>query len=125
MNENESKWRELQERKDEFLHILRILNHYYEMRGETKTERFRFREKLVKMDPNEIQIFFSKLGTYEYQVACATKKNPKLESWIHIDGIDEERARMSAVGKMDHPVFTLVCLGDLYQTAKDTDLPLF
>ncbi len=124
MNEIKNKWRELTTKKDEFLHILRILNHYYEMRGENRSERFIFRETLVRTDPGDIQIYFSKIGEYEYQVACAIPKSAKIESWIHIDGIAEERMKMREVGNLEHPVFSLVCLGDLFQIAVETENPV-
>lgn len=57
MKETEVLWRELVTKKDEFLHILRILNHYYEMQGETKSKQFAFRRHLADSPPESVQIF--------------------------------------------------------------------
>ncbi|MGV3665842.1 MAG: LIC_13246 family protein [Leptospira bouyouniensis] len=114
MNEDDLTWRELVTKKEEFLHILRILNHYYEMRGETKSNQFAFRRQLADSDPNSVQIFFARLGPFEYQVACRILPNEETQTWIHIDGIAEERERLKQIGNNEHPVFSLVCLGDLF-----------
>ncbi|PJZ44018.1 LIC_13246 family protein [Leptospira brenneri] len=114
MKETDQPWRELVTKKEEFLHILRILNHYYEMRGETKSKQFVFRRRLADSSPDLVQIFFSKLGTFEYQVACRLLPEEHIETWIHIDGIAEERERLKQIGNTEHPVFSLVCLGDLF-----------
>ncbi|EKJ87252.1 hypothetical protein CLV96_2809 [Leptospira meyeri] len=114
MKETEVLWRELVTKKEEFLHILRILNHYYEMRGETKSKQYAFRRHLVESSPESVQIFFSKLGPFEYQVACRILPEEQVETWIHIDGIAEERERLKQIGNTEHPVFSLVCLGDLF-----------
>ncbi|PJZ83142.1 LIC_13246 family protein [Leptospira harrisiae] len=114
MKETEVLWRELVTKKEEFLHILRILNHYYEMRGETKSKQFAFRRSLADSTPESVQIFFSKLGPFEYQVACRILPEEQIETWIHIDGIAEERERLKQIGNTEHPVFSLVCLSDLF-----------
>ncbi|MCG6140564.1 hypothetical protein EHR01_09800 [Leptospira mtsangambouensis] len=114
MKETEVLWRELVTKKEEFLHILRILNHYYEMRGETKSKQYAFRRHLADSSPESVQIFFSKLGPFEYQVACRVLPEEQVETWIHIDGIAEERERLKQIGNTEHPVFSLVCLGDLF-----------
>lgn len=124
MNDTDLTWRELITKKEEFLHILRILNHYYEMRGETKSKQFGFRQKLADSDPKHVQIFFAKLGTYEYQVSCRILPSDDLETWIHIDGIAEERERLTQIGNTDHPVFSLVCLGDLFTISVPTHISL-
>lgn len=114
MKETEVLWRELVTKKEEFLHILRILNHYYEMRGETKSKQYAFRRHLADSSPESVQIFFSRLGPFEYQVACRVLPEDQVETWIHIDGIAEERERLKQIGNTEHPVFSLVCLGDLF-----------
>ncbi|WP_246834617.1 LIC_13246 family protein [Leptospira levettii] len=124
MNENDLSWHELVSKKEEFLHILRILNHYYEMRGETKSKQFGFRRLLADSDPNSVQIFFAKIGPFEYQVACRILPNEETETWIHVDGIAEERERLRQIGNTEHPVFSLVCLGDLFSISVPTLLSI-
>ncbi|MCG6144539.1 LIC_13246 family protein [Leptospira bandrabouensis] len=124
MKETEVLWRELVTKKDEFLHILRILNHYYEMRGETKSKQFAFRRHLADSPPESVQIFFSRLGPYEYQVACRILPEEQTETWIHIDGIAEERERLKQIGNTEHPVFSLVCLGDLFALSEPSTVSI-
>ncbi len=114
----EAEWKELVSRKDEFLHILRILNHYYEMTGKTKNDLFAFRNKLVNLPPDTVSIYLSKIGPYEYFVrACLDQKFETAETWVHIDGIAEERAKFIEIGNQNHPVFSITCLQDLYDSA--------
>lgn len=114
-------WIELMERKDEFLHILRILNHYYEMQSQTKNHLYEFRRQLVDSPPQKIQIFLSKIGKYEYFVkASLASGSGDFETWVHIDGIAEERDNLKVIGKIDHPVFSITCLTDLYESATQT-----
>ncbi|MCW7479562.1 LIC_13246 family protein [Leptospira kanakyensis] len=124
MKETEVQWRELVTKKEEFLHILRILNHYYEMRGETKSKQFAFRRTLADSPTDGVQIFFSQIGPFEYQVACRILPEEHLETWIHIDGIAEERERLKQIGNTEHPVFSLVCLGDLYALTLPSQLSI-
>ncbi|MCW7494585.1 hypothetical protein ND861_18010 [Leptospira sp. 2 VSF19] len=124
MKETEVLWRELVTKKDEFLHILRILNHYYEMRGETKSKQFAFRSHLANSPPESVQIFFSRLGPFEYQVACRILPKEEIETWIHIDGIAEERERLKQIGNTEHPVFSLVCLGDLFALSEPSTVTI-
>ncbi|MDF3820435.1 hypothetical protein P3G55_11015 [Leptospira sp. 96542] len=125
METTNSQWRELKVRKEEFLHILRILNHYYEMRGETRSPQFQFRCQLVGSATDQVRIFFSRLGDYEFQVACSLGQEGPFETWIHIDGIAEERSKLKGIGQSDHPVFQLVCLSDLFIDAEESPLPCF
>ncbi|XDD53712.1 hypothetical protein AB3N62_14690 [Leptospira sp. WS4.C2] len=124
MKETEVSWRELMTKKEEFLHILRILNHYYEMRGETKSKQFAFRRTLADSSPESVQIFFSRLGPFEYQVACRILPGEQIETWIHIDGIAEERERLGQIGNTEHPVFSLVCLGDLFELSQPSTVTI-
>lgn len=114
----EADWKELTSRKDEFLHILRILNHYYEMRGQTRNDLYSFRQKLVESPPDSITIYLAKIGPYEYFVRGSLERNFEAsESWIHIDGIAEERDKFRDLGNLEHPVFSITCLGDLFESA--------
>jgi hypothetical protein len=116
----DSEWKELTSRKDEFLHILRILNHYYEMQSQTKNELYLFRRNLVERPPEQIRIFFSKIGTYEFFVSVSQSLDlDALKTWLHMDGIAEERERFREIGNMDHPVFSITCLSDLFENATE------
>lgn len=124
MNETNLSWREIQKSKSEFLHILRILNHYYEMQGGRKHSQDEFRKLVTETNPEQVKIYVNRLGIYEYQVACTYLPESQTETWIHIDGIAEERARLTELGNTDHPVFSLVCLGDLFGEATPVEAPI-
>ncbi|BDA77634.1 hypothetical protein LPTSP3_g05640 [Leptospira kobayashii] len=108
-------WRELTSRKEEFQHILRVLNHYYEVCNIQNTKLQKFRQALVESPAAKIRVFLSKIGDYEYYVsACITEGSFSPHTWIHIDGISEERSRMVLIGNSDHPVFSITSMGDLF-----------
>lgn len=96
--------------KTEFLRILKVLNHYYEMKG----ERDEFRKSLESISEDQIILEVSKLGKFEYQVT-ASVKDGESQTWIHIDGISEERERFAKFP--EHPVFSLTSMGDLFESA--------
>jgi len=112
----EQNWRELKERKEEFLHIVRVLENYASAVG-LKTSKFR--KALSEVREEELcRIYFKQIGKYEYEVKAHLKLEDWLEdNWIHIDGIQEERDRFEEIGKVDHPVFGLTNLSDLYKIA--------
>ncbi|WP_246047525.1 LIC_13246 family protein [Leptospira ilyithenensis] len=113
-------WRELTSRKEEFQHILRVLNHYYETCNIQNTKLQKFRQALVESPIAKIRVFLSKIGDYEYYVsACILESSFPTNTWIHIDGISEERSRMVLIGNLEHPVFSITSLGDLF--SKNTE----
>ncbi|WP_411823712.1 LIC_13246 family protein [Leptospira sp. 'Mane'] len=115
-------WRELTSRKEEFQHILRVLNHYYEACSIQNTKLQKFRQVLVESPAAKIRVFLSKIGDYEYYVsACILTRSPETQTWIHVDGISEERSRMLAIGNRNHPVFSITSLGDLF--SDHTEVP--
>ncbi|MCG9876488.1 MAG: hypothetical protein MH321_17065 [Leptospiraceae bacterium] len=128
----EEKWKELVERKSDFQHILRVLNRYYENREFSAQlgESHFFRKKLTEESENNFKIFIKKFGNYEYLIHAEI--NPSLQSveketWIHIDGISEEREQLEKQGITEHPLFSIIGVGDLFQeSTKDSnrkDLP--
>ncbi|GBF50854.1 hypothetical protein LPTSP4_23810 [Leptospira ryugenii] len=117
MSESEECWYELTDRIDEFQNILRILNHYYEMLSTKVSPLFQFRKEVAGLASDQVQIFLSPLGKYEFQIACKVPKQNRCETWIHLDGIQEERDRLQANGIHEHPVFQIVCLNDLFQAS--------
>ena len=100
--------------KAEFIKILKILNHYYSMRGD-KGKDFQFREFLIKSQLEDFSIEAEKLSKFEYQITATTITGDSRQ-WIHLDGIAEERERFS--DKKDHPVFSITSLGDLFEASK-------
>ncbi|TGN18929.1 LIC_13246 family protein [Leptospira idonii] len=116
MSQSTQEWKELTSKKEEFLHILRVLNHYYERIGTKVTDLFLFRQRLVQSDPSLVKIYLSKIGAYEYFVKASLEtENSEPQTWLHIDGIAEERNRMKEIGNKEHPVFHITCLSDLFE----------
>lgn len=128
----EEKWKELVERKSDFQHILRVLNRYYENRESSAQlgQSHFFRKRLTEESENNFKIFIKKFGNYEYLIHAeihAAKQSMEKETWIHIDGISEERAQLEKQGITEHPLFSIIGVGDLFQeSTKDSnrkDLP--
>lgn len=104
--------------KKELQKIVSILNRYYGI----KTPETEKREKLVLTSPEKIKIRLKKFGENQFFVDCiilADKKKDFVKcDWLHVDAIVEERKIMTEKEKLDHPVFKIVCLSDLWDRAK-------
>ena len=113
-------WKEIKNETDkkEFQKIIHILNRYYSLNNGAKNE---FREKLVLSNS---QSFTVKLKSMEGNAfSVLVEMDNVLETWIHLDGIVEERKIMTEKANLDHPVFKIVCLTDLYKNAVDCKTP--
>ena len=109
-------WKEIKNETDkkEFQEILSILNRYYGQKNE-------FREKLVLANPESFSVKLKSKGGNAFSVLVELDK--VLEIWTHLDGIVEERKTRSKKGNLNHPVFTIVCLTDLYEKAVKCKTP--
>lgn len=119
-------WLEIKEEdKKDFLQIIRVLNRFYnESIPKVKwSESMVFRNQLVLLEESEFRVFLKKIGEYEFLVSVFTKSGvlTKNESWLHIDGIKQERDNFIKTGVNNHPAFTVVCLTDLYEKGIVTD----
>lgn len=104
---------------EDFQKILKVLVRFHDAvlsEGE-KSQSHEFRKRLSEMVVMErtrkVQIYLRKFGKYEYLVYA--DMNGETESWLHVDGIAEEREQLK--GK-DHPVHTIVCMSDIYKKAR-------
>ena len=126
---NSKAWREIKEHKNEFQNILKVLNSFYDAIAEEKeNDSQRFRKSLEKENTEKFRIFLKKFGRYEFLVYAEisdTERGSRSDSWIHIDGIAEEREQMRKRGNDDHPVFSIKCLTDLYldSALSDPEIP--
>jgi len=111
-------WYELIAEKEEFKNIVRILNRYYNLNPSENhpSPAHTFREDIVQAKLDELRIFLKKFGSYEYLVVVeiSTEKGARMDSWIHIDGVSQERIVMTEKGKLDHPVFRIISMEDLF-----------
>ncbi|PJZ29846.1 LIC_13246 family protein [Leptospira kmetyi] len=112
---NQGEWMKLVSKKEEFRRIVSTLNRFYIPRipfsklNEGQRMRFRLAENPVK----DFEVFFKKNRECEFLVFL--KVDGRFESWIHLDGIQEERDRFLKEGKTDHDIFQIICLSDLYE----------
>ncbi|MBK8397138.1 MAG: hypothetical protein IPL26_18130 [Leptospiraceae bacterium] len=113
-------WYELVSEKAEFQNIVRILNRYYNLNPQTNhpTPAYVFREEIVLAKLESIRIFLKKFGSFEFLVVVelSSEKGNRMDSWIHIDGVSQERVIMTEKGNLQHPVFSITCLEDLYKS---------
>lgn len=124
----ENEWKQLAETdKPEFQNILGILNRYYSQFSKDKEETqsflppVKFRKDVEKSKPEEVSIYLKKFGKYEFLVYVEISGDkPRKDSWIHIDGVQQERDDFLKKGIKTHPVFEITCLEDLYQKATST-----
>ena len=112
-------WKEIKNETDkkEFQAIIHILNRYYALSG-VKNE---FREKLVLANSESFTVKIKSLMGNSFSVLV--ELDNALETWIHLDGIVEERKTMTEKGNLEHPVFKIVCLTDLYENAVKCKTP--
>jgi hypothetical protein len=119
-------WKKLQEKSiPEFQNILSILNRYYNQldSSRNKTESFIFREDVSKESIENLEIYLKKFGEYEFLILAKINNfdRNRSDSWIHIDGISEERNSHTKANNSNHPVFQIVCLQDLYEEAVEVE----
>ena len=98
-----------------FQRILGVLNRYYSDFGK-KSESLTFRELVEKSNTDDVEIQIKKFGGYEYLIKATV--GTLSDSWIHLDGIGEEREIHTSTNNLGHPVFSIVCLGDIYNNCK-------
>lgn len=133
----DNQWKELvSEGIQHFRKMQHMLNAFYKEAGfrQNKVQAY-FKERLVTEE--NIKILIKKIGSevkdnkhYEYliyseMILVGFRKD--YENWIHIDGIQLERERLSGMGVIDHPAFDIICMTDLYnkfsKPVKEDEVP--
>lgn len=116
---DKSTWFELTDKKEDFKHMVHILNRYYDLNPSTShpSEAHLFRIEIVNSPTDNLRIFLKKFGSFEFLVVVeiSSDSGKKMDSWIHIDGISQERIILTEKGKLEHPVFRIKSLDDLFQ----------
>jgi len=120
---SKEKWMTLTSNVREFLHILKVLNRFYDSHGvPNTTECHLFRKRMVEVgDPSLMHIHICKIGSYEFLIHCRLVGENKESTWIHVDGIAEERERLIKISIDNHPVFGIACMTDLFEKYTEPD----
>lgn len=106
--------------KQDFIQIIKLMQSMYKKTAMEKTVGFQFRENLVKYSVDKLSLVVKYIGQYDYQISAWVEDETlplelRQQSWIHCDGIKEERDKYSdGVGERSHPVFSINCLTDIY-----------
>lgn len=108
----------------EFQNILRILNRYYDAfsQDKNKSDTQKFREEISYLPGINLECYVKKFGKYEYLVYCEIRENlerVKSDTWIHIDGIAEERDLLKEKDIINHPVNNIYCMKDIYENCTE------
>ncbi len=118
-SKSKSAWFELIQQKEDFKNIVSILNRYYDLQASANHPSLAhlFRQEIVKSETANLRIFLKKFGSFEFLVVVeiSSDSGKKMDSWIHIDGITQERIHLKQKGKLEHPVFRITSLEDLFQ----------
>ncbi|PJZ77428.1 LIC_13246 family protein [Leptospira neocaledonica] len=96
-----------------FKDILSSLIAFHEMlhgKIQSSEENWIFKLRVVESDSPVIAI--KRFGDYEYLVFAKIKD--KYNSWIHIDGIQMERLELERTGVLNHDVFNILNMTDIY-----------
>ena len=119
INDMSGEWKRIEGQGiTEFDEILNILNGYYNAFSDDskKTPVALFREFFPQVNINNKKLYVKKTGEYEYIVFGYISDN-HCDSWLHVDGIQQERDILTQKGQMKHPVFSINCLADIYDKA--------
>lgn len=105
------------ESKYNYMQILKVLQQYYTMHliGIQST-CFQFRNVFLKELHDQIDncvIQLRRINQFEFLI-IAILPNGDSNSWIHIDGIQQEREDYLKKGVKSNPVFEICCLTDLW-----------
>jgi hypothetical protein len=114
--EHQTEWKTIpQEHLGRFIRILNVLNRYYELQKDKKIDGLEFRKKIVESNCEGLNVYLKQFGEYEFIVHA--KLLDEQSSWIHIDGIAEERKQIetsSFLVSHNHPIFEIDCLSDIF-----------
>ncbi len=118
-------FRELTERKEDFLKIVQLLVEFDEKTGRylkyKDPETHYMRRAVAACSPDHVRVFLRHLGGFIYAVVAEVRSAGGLTAtaWVHEDGIRQERDGLDGA----HPVHGIVCVTDLYEEgAHEVDL---
>lgn len=110
-------WYEIDENKEEFQKIVKLLVDFDETTGRYRRygdpETHFMRRSVSVADPEMLRVFLNHLGGYVYYIVVELKSQGGSisTSWIHEDGIRSERDEFRE--QKDHPVHGILCITDL------------
>jgi hypothetical protein len=102
----------------DFLHIVKVINRYYDNPKEKQSEGFLFRKSLVEKQSDDMTIDIRKIGEYEFLIEC--NNFGVKEVWLHVDGIQQERDDLLKKEIVKNPIFDIVAMTDVYNRSKDS-----
>lgn len=113
---HQTEWKTIpQEHLGRFIRILNVLNRYYELQKDKKIDGLGFRKKIVESNGESLNVYLKQFEEYSFMVHV--KLLDEQGSWIHIDGIAEERKQIeifSFLTSPNHPIFEIDCLSDIF-----------
>lgn len=114
MDSLEGNWVDLTEESvSEFQKIVNVLNRYYEAfaKKDEISDTQKFRKFICTVPSTDLKVQVKKFGEFEFLIKA--ESGERSDSWIHVDGIAEERKGLQN-SNPNHPVFGITCLSDLY-----------
>ncbi len=118
--DNKEDWKELNpEGITQFKSILSAIEKFqaFVLRSDTtKGSPWDFKRDLLKA--KECKIYVKQTEdkhVFRIYAEILEKTKIRRENWIHIDGIQEAREIFESEENMNHPVFTINCLYDIYR----------
>jgi hypothetical protein len=115
----QNEWREVVDRKQDFLRILKLLVDFDEKTGLAHKypapEAHYIRHAIAVANPETTRIFLRRLKSFVYVVVAehVSTAGMLVCTYVHEDGIRRERETAA----QDHPVHKIVCLTDLFETS--------
>ncbi|QOI53262.1 LIC_13246 family protein [Leptospira interrogans] len=96
-----------------FYQILKVLNCFYDLG--VKNKRRELKNQLLKS--SNVKVYLRKLNKYSYLVFAEIINSDSIiqDNWIHIDEVSEARDRFKSIGNLNHPVFNIPCLTEVYE----------
>ncbi|MCL8268312.1 hypothetical protein M9Y82_17080 [Leptospira weilii] len=117
-------WKELtQEGITQFKSILSAIERYQSLTLQSETTKgspWDFKRDLLKSKKCKVYVKTTE-DKHVFQIFAKIIEGNKVrrENWIHVDGIQEARDVFESQGELTHPVFTIICLNDLYRDHTD------
>ncbi|WP_061209324.1 LIC_13246 family protein [Leptospira borgpetersenii] len=119
-NDKEEEWKEFDALGvKKFKEILGIIDRFRSIAVKTENTKespWKFKQDLLKSD--NFRVFVQPtIDEHVFLIRCEIYGEGKTRSdeWIHVDGIQEARNVFKEAGNLSHPVFSIICLNDIFR----------